>query len=167
METRIEEFREEYVSELRQVFFSSVHENARDYYNEDQLNAWAPEHYDRVAWQERILRIRPFVCFSDSILVGYSDIQADGYIDHFFVRGGYSGKGIGKALMGKLIETAERKKIKRLYSEVSLSAQRFFQRNGFRIVRKQTVEKQGLFLENAIMERILDESSNGDLASLG
>lgn len=151
---RVEEFKDEYVTELRCVFYSSVHENAKEYYSQKQLDAWAPIDYDCVAWAERIHKIRPFIACDADMVVGYADVQSDGYIDHFFVRGGYSGLGIGTALMEKIIEVAKTNGFRRLYSEVSLAAQKFFEMNGFNVLKRQIVEKREAKIENAIMERL-------------
>ena len=44
---RIGDFRDEYAHELRVVFFTSIHENAKEFYDQNQLMSWAPETYDR------------------------------------------------------------------------------------------------------------------------
>lgn len=155
VKVRIEDFSSQYVPELRIVFFTSIHFNASGHYSEEQLNAWAPKEFDNELWESRIEKLRPFLAFIEDLLVGYADVQNDGYIDHFFVRGGFAGAGIGTALMVKILEVAREKRLDRLYSEVSLAAQRMFERNGFQIVQRQKVVKQGIELENAIMERII------------
>ena len=146
------EFDEKYVPELRVVFYTSIHMNAKGFYSESQLDAWAPESYDKNAWYRRMVKLQPFVAVSTEGIVGYADLQADGYIDHFFVRGGFAGKGVGTILMGRILELASLREISRLYSEVSLAAQGFFSRNGFKILRRQVVTKGDVELENAAME---------------
>jgi len=155
MVLRIGDFRYEYAHELKVVFFTSIHENAKEFFDQNQLMAWAPENYELSAWYDRISRLRPFVAFVNETIAGYADLQMDGYIDHFYVRGGYAGRGVGTALMQRIIDTAGKKGCERLYSDVSLAAQSFFTKNGFEIMKRQVVEIRGNLLENARMERIL------------
>ena len=44
---------------------------------------------------------------------------------------------------------------KRLTTEASLTAYGFFQRRGFKLVRPQEVEQNGVSLRNFVMERVL------------
>lgn len=149
----IRDFDKKHASGTRCVFYSSVHENALDHYNDNQLNAWAPREYDIEAWNRKIEKLRPFLAFIDGSLLGYADLQSDGYIDHFYVKGGFSRLGIGSALMSRIIDDANERRIYRLYSEVSLSARKFFESKGFRVIEKQRIESLGVELENLIMEK--------------
>src|SRR5574344_1024211 len=109
--------------ELHDVFFSSIHCNAKEYYSQIQLYAWAPVDYDKNKWISKIKEINPFVLKEKEIIIGYADLQENGYIDHFFVRGNYNGKGYGQLLLKKIITEAERKNIKELTSNISLAAE--------------------------------------------
>ncbi|KAA8701490.1 GNAT family N-acetyltransferase [Pseudomonas cannabina] len=42
--------------------------------------------------------MNPFVAVLDDHIVGYADVQASGYIDHFFVSGFHARQGIGQRL---------------------------------------------------------------------
>ena len=45
--------------QLWQVFYSSVHINAKNYYNNKQLDAWAPKDIDYNLWGNKINQINP------------------------------------------------------------------------------------------------------------
>src|SRR5690606_35285308 len=92
---------------LRDVFMSSVHHLAQGYYTTEQISAWAPATYDRERWREKIATIRPFVAVVDTQIAGYADLQASGYIDHFFVSGDFARRGVGSALMRHVHSVAE------------------------------------------------------------
>ena len=91
---------------LAAVLASAVHEVAKADYTPEQLEAWAPTPFDEVRWGERIRALRPFVAEIEGIAVGYADLQASGYIDHFFVAGAYGRRGIGSALMARILDDA-------------------------------------------------------------
>lgn len=139
-------------AELHQIFYSSIRQNANTHYKEDQLIAWAPEDFDTEKWEDRIRGINPYVIAEDGLILGYADLQESGYIDHFFVRGGHSNKGIGKELMTYIIDTARDKDLIELTADVSLAAQAFFKLFGFEIVKRKEVKIRGVLLENALMK---------------
>ncbi|MEA3139470.1 MAG: putative acetyltransferase [Gammaproteobacteria bacterium] len=50
--------------------------------------------------------INPFVADLNGELVGYADVQSNGYIDHFFVSGKHPRRGIGSLIMKKILAEA-------------------------------------------------------------
>ncbi|WP_028865577.1 GNAT family N-acetyltransferase [Psychromonas aquimarina] len=138
---------------LRELLFNTVRNiNCRDY-SQAQVQAWAAEEYDPLEWQARIKSINPFVVTLKNEIVAYGDLQSDGYIDHFFCHYLHQKKGIAKALMRLLLRTGKDNGIKRFYSNVSITAKPFFEHFGFRIVKEQLVEMNGLVLKNYLMEK--------------
>ena len=123
---KIRKFQATDTAALRALFVETVHQvNSRDY-NASQIAAWAPLSYDFATWLARLSAINPFIAELDGVIVGYADIQADGYIDHFFCHAQYQRQGVGKALMHKLLETAQQQGNARLYVHVSITAKPFF-----------------------------------------
>jgi putative acetyltransferase len=140
---------------LFEVFYSAIHLIARNDYSEEQLNAWAPLDLDRELWVDRINGINPFVAEIDGQPVGYADVQLNGYIDHFFVCGHHSRQGVGKALMDVIHSEAKRLNLTELTSNVSQTAQPFFDRFGFVIVERKKSVIRGIELRNALMRKEL------------
>jgi putative acetyltransferase len=142
-------------SALWEVFHNAVHSIASKNYSAVQVNAWSPENPDRAQWAERIYGINPFVAEREGCIVGYADLQSNGFIDHFFVSAAAARQGDGSALMRKLHETALEKNIPALFSNVSLTAQPFFEKWGFVVESRQTVFLRGVGVENARMSKSL------------
>lgn len=138
---------------LRELFYNTVHNvNQRDY-DAAQRSAWAPLQYDENAWAMRMLKSEPFVALHNDSIVGFADVQADGYIDFFFCHHAYQGKGVGKALMQHILKTGKRYGVKRFYADVSLTAKPFFEHYGFAVVRQQQKDVRGVVLTNFLMEK--------------
>ena len=138
---------------LRELFYNTVHNvNQRDY-TPEQRNAWAPAQYDENAWAMRMLESEPFVALDNDIIVGFADVQSDGYIDFFFCHHAYQGKGVGKALMQHILKTGKRYGVKRFYANVSLTAKPFFQHYGFTVLTEQQKQVRGVVLTNFLMEK--------------
>ncbi|TXD56100.1 GNAT family N-acetyltransferase [Ralstonia sp. TCR112] len=139
---------------LHAVFHSAVHGIASRRYSPEQCEAWAPTDYDVAQWGERIRRIQPFVVERARRPVAYADLQANGYIDHFFVSGDHARQGIGQQLMSHILGLAAQRDVPRVQAHVSLSAEPFFARNGFEVIARQTVTVRGVLLDNALMVRV-------------
>ncbi len=128
--------------------------NTRDY-TEEQTFAWAPDVFDAENWAKKIKTMNPFVAEIDGNIVGYADIQIDGYIDHFFCHFDYQGQGVGKALMQAIFKNGQAKGIERFYSHVSITASPFFEHFGFVVIKQQSVDIRGQVLTNFVMEKFI------------
>ncbi len=136
---------------LYAVFRSAIHELASKDYAPEQIEAWAPASFDPEIWAKRMQGIRPFVVESRGSLVAYADVQATGYIDHFFVSGPFARTGIGIMLMNRIHETASAQGISALTSDVSRTAQPFFAQFGFVVVEQRAPVIRGVTVLNALM----------------
>lgn len=152
---RVRAFRTADAPALQAVFYSAIHTVAAKDYTLEQLDAWAPHRPDWEAWTERMERLQPFVVEDGGRLVGYADLQASGYIDHFYVSGTYARRGVGRLLMETIHARAAELQLGRLFSHVSLTAQPFFQSFGFRIVEAKAAVIGDVSLPNARMEKDL------------
>ncbi|HEY8601286.1 MAG TPA: GNAT family N-acetyltransferase [Thermomicrobiales bacterium] len=151
----IREFRAGDEPALREVFFSAIHGTAAADYTPEQVDAWAPAEFDRERWAERMRGIAPFVAEEDGRIVGYADVQGDGYIDHFFVAATAGRRGVGSALMRMIHATAAERGITALYSNVSLTARPFFEHWGFAVEREQQPVANGVTMTNFLMRKPL------------
>ena len=151
----IREFRIGDEMALHAVFHSAIHEIASQNYTLEQVNAWAPQAFDRGTWIARMRAIRPFVVETEGKIVAYADIQPTGYINHFFVSGSHARAGIGTMLMNRIHEAARMQGIKVLTSDVSRTAQRFFERFRFVVVENRAPVIRGVVIPNALMRREL------------
>lgn len=143
-------------SALLKVFYSAVHLVACYDYTAEQLDAWAPKDIDASCWEQHIANLNPFVVEWEGEVVGYADIQASGYIDHFFVSAEYARKGIGSQLMEHLLSQARLLGVSELTANVSRTAQPLFEKFGFVLVERRYPERRGVVIENAFMRRILE-----------
>jgi putative acetyltransferase len=138
---------------LFEIFHSAVHLIASRDYTAEQVNAWAPRDQDPGRWQRKVRAINPFIAELNGELVGYADLQSSGYIDHFYVSGLHPRRGIGSLLMTRLLQEAEYLGARVLTSDVSKTAQPFFQKFGFVVVEQRHPECFGVIVPNALMRR--------------
>lgn len=143
---------------LRAVFHASVHGLAGKHYSSEQLAAWAPLHHDATQWAERMQANQPFIAQVQGrdTIAGFADLQANGYIDMFFVAPAFAGQGVARALMAHIHVQAQQRSITQLHAHVSLTAEPFFAAQGFGVQERQQVERAGVVLHNARMAKALD-----------
>jgi putative acetyltransferase len=149
----IRRYQEGEESALFEVYYSAVHLIASRDYTPVQTQAWAPRNLDSVLWESKIRDIKPFVADLDGQIVGYADLQSNGYIDHFFVSGNHPRRGIGATLMKHLINEATANGIPEMTADVSRTAQPIFEKFGFEVVEQRSPVVRGVEIPNALMRR--------------
>ena len=137
------------------VYFSAIHEIAARDYTKEQIDAWAPADLDQELWRNHMFKIRPFVVELHDEIVGYADVQENGYIDHFFVSGRNPRQGVGALLMDRIHQEAKVLGLKEMTSDVSRTAQPFFAHYGFQIAEQRYPVRRGVMIPNASMRKKL------------
>jgi putative acetyltransferase len=141
---------------LFDIFYSAVHEIASANYTLEQLAAWAPPEIELTAWSKRLRRIQPHVVEVNGAPAAYADLQANGYIDHFYVGADVARQGVGSRLMRHLEGLAAARKIPELWADVSCTAEPFFAKHGFQIERRNEGHMiRGVNVPNTRMRKAL------------
>jgi putative acetyltransferase len=86
---------------------------------------------------------------------GFASMEADGHLDLMYVQPEHFRQGVASALYQYLEIEAGAQGLPRLFTEASLTAKPFFEKQGFEVTEKQTVERQGILLDNFRMEKYL------------
>lgn len=155
MAVQVRAFRDDDPSALHDVFYSAIHGTASANYTQEQVDAWAPAEVDQASWAERMRGIAPFVAEEDGRIIGYADVQADGYVDHFFVAASAGRRGVGSALMRQIHAAAAERGIGALHSNVSITARPFFEKWGFVVETEQHPVARGVTMTNYLMRKAL------------
>lgn len=136
--------------QLAKLFFQTVHSvNAKDY-TKEQLDVWATGTVDLKEWDESFLKHHTLVAVENDEIVGFGDMDDVGYLDRLFVHQDHQGEGIASAICDELEYSVDGKKIT---THSSLTARAFFEHRGYRVIREQTVVRNGISLTNYIMEK--------------
>ena len=135
--------------EVAELFYNTVHIiNAKDY-TKEQLDVWATQEVDLEKWNQSLQGHYSVVAVDNEIIVGFGDIDKDGYLDRLYVHADYQRKGIATAICKQLEQAVEGK----ITTHASITAKPFFEKRGYRVVRKQEVERRGIFLTYFVMEK--------------
>jgi putative acetyltransferase len=134
--------------------------NSRDY-DPEQVRAWASDEIDPEAWASRFAGRFVVVAEVGSQIAGFAELERDGHIDRFYVSADHQRQGVGRAMLDALVGEAQRRGIGRLFTEASLTAQPFFERQGFAADAAQTVVHRGVAFRNVRMSRPLGAQAAG------
>ena len=96
-----------------------------------------------------------FVAERQGRVVGFMTLTAEGCIDLAYVAPDAIGQGIGKALYDSILSEAAKSGVPRLTTEASHLARAFFKRQGWSVVQRQTVTRDGVSIPNFVMEKKL------------
>lgn len=140
---------------LLELFHASVHEVCGAYYTSEQLAAWAPPNLDPASWLTRLAHQEVLLADTDDTLAGFCSWTSEGYLDLLYVHPDRIRRGVATALYAAAETSLRARHIPRIHTHASLAAQPFFIRQGFQLLRSQTVSIRGVDLPNAFMEKCL------------
>lgn len=139
------------------IFHRAVHEGAAARYSPKERRAWSPSVPDTASWRARLAEAETVVAETPEGPVGFMSLDVGRrYLDLAFVLPEAMGTGVAGSLYAVIESRARASGLTRLTTEASLLAEPFFLRQGWRVVRRQKVERLGVMLSNALMEKDLN-----------
>lgn len=139
------------------IFQDSVaHTCCRDY-TSGQLQAWLNRATEE-RWQKLKNSDLHFIaarCCETGEYAGFTSVNAGGYLHSMFVRPCYQRKGVASMLLRAAETYAIAQGADELHTEASHTARPFFEKNGFGIIRRQTVDVDGVEMDNWLMDKKL------------
>ena len=137
------------------LFQTAVRSLAGVEYTFEQVLAWAPDGVDRDHWRVRLAASSAWVATSGDRAMGFISLEWDGHIDMLYVHPDFQRRGVASTLLQRLVASAAARGLDRLFTEASITAKPFFERQGFRVIAAQEVIRLGEPLANFRMERRL------------
>lgn len=151
----VRDYRPSDTSEIQALFYNTVQQvNSRDY-NPQQIEVWSSTAQQTEFWTTRLVSSFVYVAEQDGKIIGFANLEPSGHLDCFYCHHQYQGLGVGTALLSQIEQIAAATNMTRLFTEASITAQPFFQRRGFHVVRSQDVERQGVRFRQFVMEKVL------------
>lgn len=146
---KIRRYQESDCRELTELFYNTVHiVNAKDY-TKEQLDVWATGQTDLERWNQSLQAHYSIVAVENGVILGFGDIDKTSYLDRLFVHAEHQRKGIATAICDQLEQAVPGK----ITTHASITAKPFFEKRGYKVIKKQEVERQGIFLTNFVMEK--------------
>lgn len=141
---------------LATLYHRAVNEGAAAKYDAAQRAAWSPEPPTSEGWRARVEEAVTIVAEHEGALLGFMTLDIEtGFLDFAYVAPEVMGQGVAAALYAVIEGRARVKGHAVLETEASLLAEPFFRRNGWRLVKRQEVERSGVKIPNARMQKRL------------
>lgn len=136
------------VTEITQLFYNTIQFiNSKDYIQE-QIDDWSSWYKEVDKWKERISEQYFIVAIYNDIIVGFSSLEPDGYLDFMFVHKDFQRKGIAHKLLQAIEEKAIAQNNQSITSNVSLTARPFFELYGYKVVKQELKKSRNKELIN-------------------
>jgi putative acetyltransferase len=144
-------------ADVADVFYRSVREVALSDYTPTQVNAWVPRRWDAEKEHQRSGDGRLVLVAEGESghVVAFIDLEPDGHIDRLYRAPEAAGGGVASRLYDAIEAAARDQSIKRLYTEASELARRFFERKGFTVLERQDKVLRGVPIHNYRMAKVL------------
>lgn len=143
-------------NEIFDLFYNTVHNiNTKDY-SEEQVNVWAKKNTDIDSWCEKFEDTYAIIAEEDNKIVGFSNIDKDGYLDMLYIHKDYQQKHIASSLLNTIEKYSLDNNIKNIRTYASITAKGFFLKNNFNLLNSNIVVRDHILLENYLMEKEME-----------
>ena len=146
---------------ISRLFFETVRGVNLGDYSLEQVQAWAPAPPDPGAWHVRMSGRHTLVAERGGEVVGFAELEEEGHLDMFYCRKDAVRRGVGSRLYGAVEERAGGIGLARIFTEASITARPFFERQGFRVVQQNDLVVRGVGMTNFSMEKALRQDRPG------
>ena len=145
------------IPEMRELFRTTVLTvNSKDYTKEEVAD-WASCGDSIEHWKE-LLAKNDYIGAIDGQgkIVGFSSMNAEGYLHSMFVHKDWQGKGVATLLLSEVEKMACGYGVRKISVEVSITARPFFEKHGYKMVKEQKAKANRLYLTNYVMKKELN-----------
>ena len=144
------------IPEMRELFRTTVLTvNSKDYTKEEVAD-WASCGDSIEHWKE-LLAKNDYIGAIDGQgkIVGFSSMNAEGYLHSMFVHKDWQHKGVASMLLSEVEKMALGYGVHKISAEVSITARPFFEKHGYKMVKERKAKANRLWLTNYVMEKTL------------
>lgn len=141
---------------LKELYQNTVLYVNRKDYSAEEVEDWASCGDDIAHLQKSFTEQYYIVAENQKLeIVGFASINNEGYMHTLFVHKDFQHQGIATLLYQYLEKYAQEKGIKKITSEVSITAKPFFEKQGFRVNVEQMRKANELYLKNYKMSKTI------------
>ncbi|MCH2451445.1 MAG: GNAT family N-acetyltransferase [Gracilimonas sp.] len=151
----IREAKQNELDEILNLFTETISEVNNQDYSLSQIEAWSSGARDKERWLSKIDEQYFLVTEEEGTITGFASITNKGYLDIMFVHKNHQRKGIAKTLITALIDYAKQNQLEEITTEGSVTARPFFEKYGFKVIKKQKVNRKGIEIANYKMKKRL------------
>jgi putative acetyltransferase len=144
---------EQDVPALAELYAGSVLALGPEHYTDAQVASWASFASDTDAFRRFVIEPTTFIAQDDTGVLGFCGIFDDGHIASLYVRPDRARLGIGTRLLEAALDYATLHHIEFVNAQASRLSQPLFLKLGFRTVRSEVAQRDGVGFERYLVER--------------
>lgn len=142
--------------QVKRVFKDAVLNIGTHAYSEEQVHSWAA-FADDPLFEEQLKEGVTFVAEENDEIVAFGQLHPLNHIALLYVDSGHGNRHIGAALVRQLEHRAEDAGMTAISVEASIIARPFFEKQGYTVLDKEVIDRNGVELERYLMhKRICD-----------
>lgn len=141
---------------LMELFYDTVHTVNLGDYTQEQVDIWAPKEPDVKKWLGAFDRNITYIAEIDKIIVGFGDLNAQGYIHALYTHKDWQKEGVGSAILEKLESEARALGLNKVMTESSITAKGFFEQKGYMSIQELIKHHEGIEFIYHIMKKGMD-----------
>jgi len=134
--------------ELKKVYFDSIQSLDEKIYSQEQKRAWSSQAWNNPNFDKSITEGKGWLLSKEGIIIAFATRYPTERIALFYCKGKFQRKGYGCRLLHKLEHEAKKEGLDSLYTEASLISFELFLNNEWKIVRKEKVIINNIFLKD-------------------
>lgn len=139
----IRTFNEKYIDDLINIFILSIKNTCNNDYSNEQIEAWLSS-INKANWIVMFKNNYTLIAFKDNTPIGFGDISNNNYLNMLYVHPKYQNRGIATLICDIL----EQKANNEITVDASITAKNFFLKRDYMIIKKQTVYRKGIAINN-------------------
>lgn len=138
------------------LFRAAVRETAASHYDPAQRAAWAPDDLHAADWEPRLAAQHVVLADIDGALAGFIAWDDHGLVDLLFTAPAFGRRGIASRLYREAEARMRTAGVRTAHTYASHLSRPLFERHGWRLLRTEWVDLQGVTLERFEMHKPLD-----------
>jgi len=140
---------------LTHIWRESILELAPSAFSQEQISAWAARVRSPTIYAQEAKRRTIWAWTENGDLIAFIELEPDGHIDRLYALKKAAGRGIATKLINHVVNHAKDIDLTQLFTEASDLARPAFERCGFKMIRKNPINVDGVPMHNWIMKRTL------------
>jgi putative acetyltransferase len=142
--------------EIGVLFKNTILNINKSDYSEEQVNSWASAYNDEAFWKKKIDDDYFIMAVFQKTIIGFGSLSLKSYyLDMLYVHKDFQGWRVATKLVEDIEAKARELSISYLYTEASITAKPFFEKQGYKVVTSQEKLHKDIYFTNYIMEKHL------------
>ena len=156
MSCRIRSYTESDLPRLARVYRDAIRGVGAQYYTPEQIDAWSSFAEDTGEFRQWLDEAAIFVAENElAAPVGFAGLEERGRISSLFVAPEAMRRGVGSALLARLMHEVSERRLTRVTTDASEFSRPLFEKFGFKVRRTEHTTFRGVDFERYVMDTLV------------